>query len=52
MVGIPPGVLLRVQNKNSGKVLGVDRMSTADSAIVVQFGDMGTPDHLWRLLPA
>jgi methylaspartate ammonia-lyase len=24
-------------------------MSTADSAIVVQFSDNGTRDHLWRL---
>ncbi|WP_396135217.1 RICIN domain-containing protein [Amycolatopsis sp. A133] len=39
----------RVVNRNSGKVLGVDRMSTADSAQVVQFPDNGTADHLWRL---
>ncbi|MEC3978686.1 beta-L-arabinofuranosidase domain-containing protein [Amycolatopsis sp. H20-H5] len=41
---------VRVQNKNSGKVLGVDRMSTVDSAQVVQFGDTGTADHLWRTI--
>ncbi len=39
----------RLRNKNSGKVLGVDRMSTADSAQVVQFDDNGTADHLWQL---
>ncbi|NEE47114.1 RICIN domain-containing protein, partial [Streptomyces sp. SID8455] len=30
--------------------LGVDGMSTADSAHVVQYDDNGTADHLWRLL--
>lgn len=45
-------MVLRAQNKNSGKVLGVDGTSTANSAQVVRFGDTGTPDHLWRLLPA
>jgi Beta-L-arabinofuranosidase, GH127/Ricin-type beta-trefoil lectin domain-like len=44
------GVAYRVQNKNSGKVLAVDQMSTADSARVVQFTDSGSPDHLWRLI--
>lgn len=42
----------RIRNTHSGKLLRVGRMSTADSAIVVQFGDTGSPDHLWRLLPA
>ncbi|WP_414938407.1 RICIN domain-containing protein [Amycolatopsis sp. cmx-11-51] len=40
----------RLQNRHSGKLLGVDLMSTADSAIVVRFDDNGTADHLWRLL--
>ncbi|MFF7361855.1 RICIN domain-containing protein [Streptomyces sp. NPDC008125] len=40
----------RIANKNSGKVLGVDGMSTTNSAHVVQFGDTGTDDHLWRLV--
>lgn len=40
----------RVANRHSGKVLGVDGMSTANSAHVVQFGDTGTADHLWRLV--
>ncbi|WP_083971963.1 RICIN domain-containing protein [Actinoplanes awajinensis] len=43
-------VAFRIQNQNSGKVLGVDGMSTANSARVVQFGDTGTADHLWRIL--
>ncbi|WP_324792703.1 RICIN domain-containing protein [Streptomyces cyaneofuscatus] len=40
----------RFSNRHSGKVLGVDGMSTANSAHVVQFGDTGTADHLWRLV--
>ncbi|MEU1087974.1 RICIN domain-containing protein, partial [Streptomyces sp. NPDC005892] len=40
----------RIANRHSGKVLGVDLMSTANSAHVVQFGDTGTDDHLWRLV--
>jgi hypothetical protein len=42
--------LFRIQNRNSGKVLGVDGMSLANSANVVQFDDNGTADHLWQLL--
>jgi hypothetical protein len=45
-----PGPACRIQNKNSGKVLAIDQMSTADSAHVVQFADGGAPDHLWRLV--
>ncbi|MGQ4716923.1 RICIN domain-containing protein [Streptomyces anulatus] len=40
----------RIANRHSGKVLGVEGMSTANSAHVVQFGDTGTADHLWRLV--
>jgi len=40
----------RIRNENSGKVLGVDRMSTGNSAQVVQYDDNGTADHLWRFL--
>lgn len=40
----------RIENRNSGKVLGVDRMSTENSAQVVQFHDNGTADHLWRTI--
>jgi hypothetical protein len=45
-----PGPACRVQNKNSGKVLAIDAMSTADNAHIVQFGDNGSTDHLWRLV--
>jgi hypothetical protein len=47
---IPGGAFHRIQNRNSTKVLGVDRMSTADSAQVVQFADSGTADHLWQVV--
>ncbi|MEV4316673.1 RICIN domain-containing protein [Actinocrispum sp. NPDC049592] len=45
-----PGVLCRIQNKNSGKVLAIDGASTADSASIVQYDDNGTRDHLWRIV--
>ncbi|WP_063835958.1 RICIN domain-containing protein [Actinacidiphila yeochonensis] len=45
---VTPGTWYRVQNRNSGKVLGVAGKSTADSANVVQFTDNGTADHLWQ----
>ncbi len=44
------GAYFRIQNANSGKILGVSNMSMADSAQVVQFSDNGTADHLWTLL--
>jgi hypothetical protein len=47
---VGPGVAFRIQNQNSGKVLGVDRMSVDNSARVVQFGDTGTADHLWQIV--
>ncbi|BCJ53767.1 hypothetical protein Asp14428_52420 [Actinoplanes sp. NBRC 14428] len=47
---VAPGPAFRIQNQNSGKVLGVDGMSQADSARVVQFADNGTADHLWQLV--
>jgi hypothetical protein len=45
-----PGVVVRIQNQNSAKVLGVDQMSTADSANIVQYDDNGSADHRWQLL--
>ncbi|MEW2517336.1 RICIN domain-containing protein [Actinacidiphila alni] len=46
----PTGDYRRIRNKNSGKLMGVDLMSTANSAHVVQFDDNGTADHLWQLI--
>ncbi len=40
----------RVRNQHSGKVLGVDGMSTVNGAHIVQYDDNGTADHLWQLL--
>jgi hypothetical protein len=40
----------RVQNQNSGLVLGVSDMSLDAEADVVQFEDNGTADHLWQFL--
>jgi hypothetical protein len=47
---VRPDTWYRLQNSNSGKVLGVAGMSTVDGAGVVQFADNGTADHLWRPL--
>ena len=35
---------------NSGMILAVNDMSTADSAQIQQFHDNGTPDHVWTLI--
>ncbi|GHE58750.1 beta-L-arabinofuranosidase domain-containing protein [Streptomyces griseoaurantiacus] len=40
----------RIANKNSGKVLAVDGMSTENSARVVQYDNTGTGDHAWQLV--
>jgi hypothetical protein len=42
----------KIRNRNSGLLLGVAGMSTANSAAVVQFEDNGTADHLWQLVDA
>ncbi|MGW2821946.1 beta-L-arabinofuranosidase domain-containing protein [Streptomyces sp. NPDC001443] len=47
---VPEPSYRRILNKHSGKVLGVDGMSTANSARVVQFDDNGTGDHAWQLI--
>ena len=46
----PGNGYVRIRNQNSGKLVGVDVMSTADSARVVQFADNGTADHLWQFV--
>ena len=43
---VPTGAR-RIQNLNSGLVLGVQDMSTSDGGLVIQWGDTGTADHLW-----
>jgi hypothetical protein len=44
------GDYLKIRNQNSGKLMGVDGMSTANSAHVVQYDDNGTADHLWQFI--
>ncbi|MEV6795659.1 RICIN domain-containing protein [Streptomyces sp. NPDC051320] len=46
----PEPAYRRIANKNSGKVLAVDGMSTENSAHVVQFDNTGTGDHAWQLV--
>ncbi|WP_440902576.1 beta-L-arabinofuranosidase domain-containing protein [Actinosynnema sp.] len=41
----------RLVNASSGLVLGVRDMSTADGAPALQWGDTGTADHNWELVP-
>lgn len=45
-----PGVPCRVQNLNSGKVLGVEGGSGENDAHIVQFGDGGSADQRWRIV--
>ena len=40
----------KIQNYNSGLLVGVTNESTAAGANVIQFSDNGTPDHLWNLV--
>jgi hypothetical protein len=44
-VSVVDGTALRPHNADSGKVLGVRNMSTADNASVLQRSDNGTADH-------
>ncbi|ONI92060.1 hypothetical protein ALI22I_06425, partial [Saccharothrix sp. ALI-22-I] len=41
----------RLFNAASGMVLGIRDMSTADGGSALQWGDTGTPDHNWQLVP-
>ncbi|WP_086664968.1 beta-L-arabinofuranosidase domain-containing protein [Lentzea kentuckyensis] len=41
----------RLFNAASGLVLGVRTMSTSDGADALQWGDNGTADHNWQLVP-
>ncbi len=41
----------RLFNVASGMVLGVSGMSTSDGGLAVQWGDTGTADHDWVLVP-
>jgi hypothetical protein len=39
----------KIENYNSGLLLGVLNASTASGAQVLQWTDNGTADHLWKL---
>jgi hypothetical protein len=47
---IGSGPWFRIQNQNSGLVIGVSGMSMSDNGQVVQFDDNGTADHLWEFV--
>ncbi|MBY8850227.1 RICIN domain-containing protein, partial [Saccharothrix sp. MB29] len=41
----------RLVNAASGLVLGIRDMSTADGGLALQWGDTGTADHNWQMIP-
>ncbi|MDQ2588320.1 beta-L-arabinofuranosidase domain-containing protein [Saccharothrix yanglingensis] len=41
----------RLVNAASGLVLGIRDMSTADGGLALQWGDTGTADHNWQMVP-
>ncbi|KAF4947819.1 hypothetical protein FSARC_13881 [Fusarium sarcochroum] len=44
--------IFHVRNENSGKLMGVDKMSTTNSANIQQYEDNGSRDHLWQFVPS
>lgn len=44
--------LYKISNKASGLLLGITNASTADGGTSLIWGDNGTADHLWLLIPA
>ncbi|EGO53993.1 hypothetical protein NEUTE1DRAFT_140342 [Neurospora tetrasperma FGSC 2508] len=44
--------VFQLRNENSGKLMGVAGMSTANSANIQQYEDNGTRDHLWEFVRA
>ncbi|HLU29882.1 MAG TPA: RICIN domain-containing protein, partial [Glycomyces sp.] len=46
------GRIVKLYNANSGMVLGVENMSTADGGLAVQWYDTSTADHYWEIVPA
>ena len=43
----PP--IFLIMNVNSGKLMGVQDELTNDGALIQQYTDNGTPDHLWQM---
>lgn len=48
-VYVSSGHTYKLVNMNSGKILGISGMSTADGANAIQWGDNGTADHNWTI---
>lgn len=46
---VSSGHTYKLVNLNSGKVLGIENMSTYDGANALQWGDNGTTDHNWTI---
>lgn len=44
--------LYKIVNGASGLLLGITNMSTSDGGTALIWGDNGTPDHLWQLIPS
>ncbi|GAA3208547.1 beta-L-arabinofuranosidase domain-containing protein [Dactylosporangium siamense] len=43
---------VRLRNRRSGLIIGVQDMSTVDGAPALQWDDSGTADHRWELVPS
>ena len=50
-VTLNDAVEYKIQNVNSGLVLGLNNASQAAGTNVVQWADNGTADHLWHFMP-
>ncbi|RFU79738.1 coagulation factor 5 8 type domain-containing [Trichoderma arundinaceum] len=44
--------IFQIRNQNSGKLMGVENASKANSANIQQYDDNGTRDHLWEFVKA
>ncbi|KAF9770296.1 hypothetical protein IL306_012184 [Fusarium sp. DS 682] len=44
--------IFHIRNENSGKLMGVENMSTANSANIQQYEDNDSKDHFWRFIPS
>jgi arabinan endo-1,5-alpha-L-arabinosidase len=50
-VAVSDSVEFKIQNVNSGLVLGISGASQTAGADAVQWADNGTTDHLWHFMP-
>jgi hypothetical protein len=49
--GTPGGGTYKLVNVASNLLLGIQNMSTSDGGLALQWGDNGTADHKWTLVP-